>query len=503
MGTARILGALALALAATLGCSGSASSAPPEPSREPAGKLAVPDPVAAETQPEPAGTRPARDTTDQGAAAEGEDSPDAGADGDPADEVDDGWIARLLAAYPRKFRTLLEDPARYRLQILVSVLPRRKGTRRIEHGYRVGVEYIYPASAIKTFASVAALRKLEDLRAQGHRVGVDTPVRLCKSEHRPHTRSDGKTKGSATTTPEDAPASRPRPRKRRCVVIEEDPSNLAGGVITLGHEIRKMQLVSNNIAFNRLYEFVGHREINEMLWSLGFDEVRIHHRMYGIKDPEVQRTTPRFELRPLRGEPVVIPHRVSDLILPDTHSTSLKLGIGYIDDDNLLVEEPLDFAGKNYSSVRDLHMLTLALARPGLPGVPDLGLDEADRKFLLRAMTDDPLESENPVYTNPKKSGLHYHTLSKGIERVLPLDRITYAGKAGRAYGFHLDNAYIEDTKTGRAMVVTATAYANANGVLNDNKYEYDGITRPLLKNLGEVLARHVLLDKPLPQRAE
>jgi hypothetical protein len=380
---------------------------------------------------------------------------------------EDPWLVGLLAADP-KIARLMKDPARYRLQILVTLIAPKgtKGPPMEEHGYRVDAEYVYPASAIKTFAAVGALRKLEALRQAGHAVGLDTPVAYCE--------------GSSCQA--------------------KDESNLAGGTITIGHEIRKMQLVSNNVSFNRLYELVGHRELNEDMWSLGFASVRIHHRMYGVQDPLVQRTTPRVELRPKRGKRVVVPERVSELVMPDTEAGELRIGVAYIDDETgARVDEPLDFAGKNYASIRDLHRLTLALARPELPGVPDLGLREADREHLLKAMTEDPLASKNPVYTNEHDSGLRYHTMIKGMMKVIPLERILYTGKAGKAYGFHLDNAYVQDRESGRAMVVTVVGYANANGVLNDNIYEYDGITRPLLLGLGTILGRAVLLGEALP----
>jgi hypothetical protein len=393
-----------------------------------------------------------------------------GVDGEKASATDDPWLTALLASN-RDIARLMKDPARYRLQVLVTVIAPEgaEGPRTSEHGYRVDVEYVYPASAIKTFASVAALRKLEALRQEGHPVGLDTPVAICSGK-----------------------------RGRGCKT--KDGSNVEGGVITLGHEIRKMQLVSNNFAFNRLYELVGHREINEDLWALGFESMRMHHRLYGGSDPEEQRMTPRVELRPAGAERVIVPARKSDLVLPATEATELRIGVGYIDDETgSRVDEPMDFSGKNYVSVRDLHRLTLALCRPDLPGVPKLGLVAADREFLLQAMTEDPLQSKNPVYTDEHDSGLRYHTMIKGMLRVMPLERILYVGKAGKAYGFHLDNAYIEDRESGRGMAVTVVGYANANGVLNDNVYEYDTVTRPLLLGLGELLGRAVLLGEGLP----
>lgn len=400
-----------------------------------------------------------------------------GAAGDepPASTTEDPWLTKLLAKNS-DIAHLMEDPARYRLQVLVTVIaPKGKGTeapRTSEHGYRVDVEYVYPASAIKTFAAISALRKLEALRQAGHPVGLDTPLALCAGK-----------------------------REKSCKT--KDESNIEGGVITLGHEIRKMQLVSNNFSFNRLYDFVGHREINEDLWALGFASMRMHHRLYSGSDPLEQKKTPRVELRPPGAKAVVIPARRSDLELPPTEAVELKLGVAYIDDaTRSRVDEPMDFAGKNYVSIRDLHRLTLALCRPDLPGVPQLGLAPADREALIASMTEDPLQSKNPIYTDEHASGLRYHTMIKGMMRVMALERILYTGKAGKAYGFHLDNAYIEDRKSGRAMVVTVVGYANANGVLNDNLYEYDTVTRPLLLGLGELLANAVLLGEALPGAA-
>ncbi len=419
-------------LLALYGCSGSATTSsagdPVQPQQAPAAQA---DEAAADVPDHEA--KEAGEAGDQAVEAPSEPTANA-APPEPEPPEQDPWLVERLRSR-KKIARLLEDPERYRFQVLVTVIqPQGKGKepKVTEHGYRVDAEYIYPASAIKTFASVGALLKLEQLRAERHKVGVHTPVAYCE--------------GDST----------------RCKATDE--SNVDTGLITIGHEIRKMQLVSNNVAFNRLYELVGHRELNEQMWALGFKSFWVHHRMYGVQDELAQRTTPRIELRPKRGKTVVVPARVSDLVLPPTESRLMQLGVGYIDDaTHSLVEEPLDFSRKNYVSVRDLHRLTMALVRPDLPGAIQLGLDPSDRKFLLEAMTDDPLQSANPVYDNPHDSGLRYHTMIKGMMTVVPLDEIRYVGKAGRAYGFHLDNAYIEHTKSKRAMVESKRARISAS----------------------------------------
>src|SRR5690349_667371 len=72
------------------------------------------------------------------------------------DSIDDVALADCLARSPEKFKKLLADPAKYRMQILVSeVMEAGMGARLRRFGYRVDAEYFYPASAIKTCAAVA------------------------------------------------------------------------------------------------------------------------------------------------------------------------------------------------------------------------------------------------------------------------------------------------------------------------------------------------------------
>jgi len=61
--------------------------------------------------------------------------------------------------------------------------------------------------------------------------------------------------------------------------------------------------------------------------------------------------------------------------------------------------------------------------------------------------------------------------------------------KIGRAYGFTIDNSYVFDVETGRSFFLTAVIYTNANGVLNDDRYEYE-FADCTLADLAEVLGR-------------
>lgn len=371
---------------------------------------------------------------------------------------DDGWLAARMQE-AGKFTALLREPATHRLQILVTerVTGADGQQRLVPHSYRVGAEYVYPASAIKTFAAVAAMRALAKI---GEPVDLDTPLALCRS------------------------------RARRCTSTR-DPSNLAGGVVTLGHEIRKMQIVSDNRAFNRLYDFVGHREINQDLQSLGFHDVHLQHRLSTSELPAARRRTPPMQLR--GGAAVVeIPARDSDLAV-SVRDHELTVGSAHIGPGDVRVPAPMDFADRNAAPVCALQRLTVALVAPTLAQV-DLGLESKHREFLLAAMQVDPHGSQNPRFTDPAQSIDRFKPLLPGITRVLPAAQIRYINKAGKAYGFHLDNAYIEDTRSGRAFFVTAAIYADRDGTVGDDNYAYTDISVPFFADLGELLARALLL---------
>ncbi len=352
-----------------------------------------------------------------------------------------------------------------RLQILLTPLPRRDVSEAETLSYRVGEEYVFTASAIKTFVSVLALRKLQGLDG----VDADTPVGFCV--HPPA-----------------------HPLRARCPgEPTPDDTNTDGGVATLVHEPRKMHLVSNNAAFNRLYDFVGHDQIHREAERLGFGSLRLRHRMG--QSHELGRDTPPMVFFPRDGRPRPMPGDTGSLELEPTAMKGIEVGRAHLGRGRRRVEAPRDFAQKNHVSLEDLHRLLASIVRPELEMSADLGLTPANRARLLDAMTEDPLESKNPRFGRARFSGRRYKLMFRGIERVVPAEQIRYVNKAGRAYGFHVESAYVEHRETGRGFLLTAAIYVNENGVVGDDEYEYEAISRPFYQRLGELLARRLLIE--------
>ncbi|HWN67584.1 MAG TPA: serine hydrolase [Haliangium sp.] len=385
------------------------------------------------------------------------DTPAAGAPG-PA-VPDSEYLARILQSRPERFRIAL-DPALaagHRIQILVSFVERRGGSVTLErHGFRVGAEYYYPASAIKLCAAVAALGTMRGLIAAGHRVTLDSPLRF----HPLH------------------PGERPEPADGQ-----------AGGRVTLGRLLRQTLIVSSNEAFNRLYDYAGHQALHETMWSAGLRDTFLFHRLSVTRSEEEHRMAPRIDIETGRGA-VTTPTRNSALALDPRPLPGLDVGRAYVEA-RRVIESPMSFARKNRMSLVDLQNLMIMVMRPDIPlDLPGLSLHRKDRAFLQRALREPPAESRDPVFPPEDHDILRFKPVLGGLQRVAPMQRWAVWNKAGTAYGFRIENAYVVDEQSKRAMFFTVAIYANADGVLNDDEYEYDTVADPFIHDLAEAVVR-------------
>jgi hypothetical protein len=379
-------------------------------------------------------------------------------------------LAPVLHGYSNKFDRVLATPETFRLQVLIAeVVTNRLGHPALHRsGYRVDAEYFYPASSIKLCAAVAALQTVEQLQTQYSTPDLmDVPLEI------------------APLFPGDPPQT-------------NDVSNLQGGQITVAQEIRKLTLVSGNEAFNRLYDLVGHEDLNRRMHALGLPSVVLNHRLSETRTIPDMRASAAVTFRVPNGEPIVVPARTSTLLLTNK-SKSLLLGAGYLKDAQL-VDTPMDFSGRNGISLGDLQNLLVKVARPEIDlGTPALDLNGSHRKRLLQAMTEYPRESSNPRYAATNYPDDYSKFLLPGIRRVFPSqtpgERVEITAKIGRAYGFTVENSYLRNPKNGRAVFVTAVLYTNSDGILNDDKYDYKTVADPFFADLGELIARQWLSE--------
>ena len=374
-----------------------------------------------------------------------------------------GVVETILGSHPEWFAEVLARADEHRLQILYTQVDRDTANRPTfrSHGYRLTNDrYFYPASAIKLPAPALALEKLNDLAVPG--LTRDTPLRI-----------------EAGTPAQTA--------------VEADAST-AEGRPTIAHYIKKLFLVSDNDAFNRLYEFLGQRAVNERLWEMGFTDARILRRLEVGIDPAENRITNPFVFFGADGREV---YRQPLARHPErwrVEMADVRQGSGHIRDGRL-VNEPMDFSHSNYLSVESLQAILRAiLFAEAVPDEQRFRLSDDDHRFLYRCMSMLPRESAEPAYPDRET---HYDSYVKfflfGDSREPIPGHIRIFNKVGGAYGYLIDNAYVVDFEAGLEFLLTAVIQVNANRVYNDDAYEYQEVGHPFLARLGEAVYRHEL----------
>ena len=377
---------------------------------------------------------------------------------------------RESATYPPK---ILESPEIYRVGVRLAEVVERPGASDclVRRDWRVDAEYVYPASAIKTTAAIAALEWLNRREQAGTKpeVGLDSVLWYRR------------------------PADFDR--------LEETTWEWKRGG-SLGEIIERTLVVSSNTGFNRLYDLVGHEQLNRQMWEAGLESVRVKHRMFSRRTVDEQKWTPRVAVEvPAEqggedgGEATVLetiqPARRSELTLPATEAGRMEVGQTHVDFiSGEYRAEPMDFRLKNYMSLADLQSMMVAIFRPELSdrvSFDDLG---PYRDFLVDMLGKHP-EADEP--SQQEELIRRFSPMLPGMAQAVDRERLTVYNKAGRAYGFHIDNAYVVDQKTGRQFFVTAVIYANENEKLNDNDYQYETVTYPFLRAVGRMAVEQLL----------
>jgi beta-lactamase class A len=367
----------------------------------------------------------------------------------------------LLTREAPDLRPVLTDGER-QVQVIFTRIDRKKDNAPNFSHFYYNVQpdrYFYPASTVKMPVAVLALQKLHELQIPG----------LDRN----------------TTMITEASFNGQTP-------VYNDPSS-PDGRPTISHYIKKIFLVSDNDAYNRLYEFLGQEYINKELHKRGYDSAQIIHRLQVALNEEEHRATNPITFydsasQVLHRQPLVkssLPY----------HPRLTRLGKGFIRQGKL-VEEPFDFSQKNRLTLADLHSIQMSVLFPGsVPQGQRFNLSEDDYRFLYRYMSMLPRESDFPSYDSTYEDA-YVKFLLYGGSGPIEDSSIRIFNKVGDAYGFLTETAYVVDFRSGVEFLLSATIYCNSDGIFNDDQYEYKTVGFPFLKALGKAIYTHELQRK-------
>jgi len=380
-----------------------------------------------------------------------------------AQQTDTVFLKNLLESHPELFGHVLNHPTHNEVQILYTQINRDKNNvpHFTSYSYRLNPNhYFYPASTVKLPTAIFALEKLNELKIK--RLTMKSVMKTDSS-------FAGETRMAKDTLAKN-------------------------GVPSIEQYIKEILLVSDNYAYNRLYEFVGRAQINDKLKKYGLTHTRIIGRLAVGDSGEGAKHTNAIDF--FNGAQLVY-HQPAQYDARDypMHLDYMIQGKGYLDRNDKLVMQPFDFSDKNVYPIPDQQSVLKRLLFPEVyPEDQRFNLTNDQCKFIYHYMSMFPTESKYPTYSPPEYFPAYCKWLFYGGDSTAVIEpHIRIFDKIGDSYGYDIDNAYIVDFKNKVEFLLTAVVQSNDDEIYNDNKYEYKTVCLPFMKNLGQVIYQYEL----------
>lgn len=352
----------------------------------------------------------------------------------------------------------------YELQIIYTQINRDAQNQPsfIPHTYRLNSrQYFNPASLVKLPVAALALEKLSNLNKPGvHRRTImatgaawrcQTPVRFV------------------------APADSDR-------------------ATTVGNYIKRMLLVSDNLAYNRLYEFLGQRPLNDRLAQLGYLNSRITRR-FAPCDTIANRYTNPVSFHTRQGD-TLYKELAKYNVVPYASPLGRVLKGRAYQVGRRVIRKPYDFTAANHLPLADVTAVLRSILFPtSVSQNQRFNLSSSDYAFLRWYLHATPHQSGfrpygSAQYFDAYKKYLYYgRRPERSHQSSLRIYNIV-----GMSHGYLSDVAYFADSLHQSEFMLSAVLYVNKDGIINDGAYEYESIALPFLAQLGQLVCQYEAL---------
>lgn len=362
------------------------------------------------------------------------------------------------------FQAVLSHPDEYRLQIIYTQINRDKNNKPSFTNYYFNVDplfYFNPASTVKLPLAALSLEKMNEMKKPG--INKFTSMQFDSAY----------------------------PRQEKELYDSTSENNYP----SIAQFIRKAFLISDNDAYNRMYQFIGQQNINWKLHAKGYKHTRITRQFMGYTDDENRHTNPINFID--KGGKAIYHQPMQYNTDSFDYSHTVKIGKAHLNSNDSLINEPIDFTRVNNLPLEDLQQILQSILFPlSVTEKQRFNLLKDDYAFLKQFLSQFPSETNYPKYDTSQ----YYDSYVKfffqdSLHHSMP-SNIRVFNKVGWAYGFLTDASYVADFNNNVEFMLAATLYVNSDGILNDNKYDYETIGHPFLYQLGQTIYNYELKRK-------
>jgi hypothetical protein len=373
--------------------------------------------------------------------------------------TNDDFIINVLKGQPDWFQQILYNQQEYQVQIIYTQINRDSSNKAhfTTYGFQADEFYFYPASWMKLPLSVFALEKLNEIKVDKSNILKIEPLF-----------------GNHNNEYADVKLFKPQ---------------------SIAQMIKEALIVSNNAAYNPLYDFVTQQQANKRLAELKIKNAVFCNR-FSISDKNEHRHSNFLEIRNKTNPNAILYSQIQTYnpVQPKCNFANPNFGEQHFEK-NILKDGQKNFTYNNYIPLSEMNEFMKRFFFP-TETFTNWHLTKDDFKFLKRNMAMVPRLNANPIYDEDKYPDAYMkYFLNGGTTERIPTN-IRVFNKLGQYFGWTSDAAYIVDYSSGVEFFLAAVIYTNSKRIATDNEVEYKSIATPFMAQLGKAFYEYELKRK-------
>jgi hypothetical protein len=368
----------------------------------------------------------------------------------------ENFFLRIIEGKDSLVDQVIRESSKYNFQLVLSVYDYKNGKDTLYHFYLNRDQYYFsPASLIKFPLALIAAEKLTSLK-NSHGISINDSVSITSCS------CDKSTEFYIKNT---------KPTTFKQVYDE-------------------LFVMSNNSAYNFLFDFIGRDYANKRFKSLGFDRILMNNRFYGGCSEEENKKFGGISFYKNSHEKILsLPCETSTINWK--HDSSWPNTAGkFIVQNKKIVSGSKKYTSGNYVSLTDAHLMLVEF-------IEDFNRPKNQRKFnidddiriaIYNAMGTYPSEMLSSNYKTENIPDTYYKFFLDPKSMNTAHENLRIYNKVGIAGGYISDVSFIEDRRIGLRYFLSGSMHAKKDGIIGNSNYSYYDIGIPAFRKIGELV---------------